>query len=83
LQWEYMSDANVHHFVILRADGEEPIRTLELVNANDITSEHRRKAIYRFADAEPKMNTAYRYAVRAVLSDERQSPISEQIQIQY
>lgn len=83
LQWEYSPNVQVHHFVILRGTGAEDIWTLELVPAADIKIDHRRKAIYRYVDDQPKMNTAYRYAVRAVLADERQSPISSTTQIAY
>jgi fibronectin type 3 domain-containing protein len=83
LQWEYDPNAQVHHFVILRGEGNNDISTVELVSPQDIKIDHRRKAIYRYVDDQPQMNTAYRYAVRAVLTDERQSPISTTTQIAY
>jgi hypothetical protein len=83
LQWEYDPNAQVHHFVILRGVGNNDVSTVELVFPQDIKIDHRRKAIYRYVDAQPEMNTAYRYAVRAVLADERQSPISSTTQIAY
>lgn len=83
VQWEYTPGTDVHHFVILRGEGSTDVSTYELVPASQIKIEHRRKAIFRYVDHQPKMNTAYRYAVRAVLTNEMQSPISSTTQIAY
>jgi len=83
LQCEYTPDAQVLQFVILRGIGSEDIIRFELIPPEDIKIEHRRKAIYRYVDDQPQMNTAYRDAVRAVLTNEQQSPISSTTQIAY
>ncbi len=84
LEWEYLTEAAVSHFIILRADGvEESVSTHQLVAADDVKIDHRRRALFRYSDHRLQMNSNYLYAVRAVLTTEQQSPISETIQIQY
>lgn len=65
LNWEYDPN-NIHEFVIYRKEGQEPMRTLK-----------RLKEVNMYIDATAKEGKQYRYAIKAVGLDGRESELYE------
>ncbi len=72
LSWRY-APSNVRKFMIYRAEDTAPISLYYSVNAND----------KKFDDANTKVNTRYKYRVKAVLSDGTESPFSDEVLVEF
>jgi fibronectin type 3 domain-containing protein len=72
LVWEY-NEPNVVKYVVYRAEADESLSLYGTVAGNAAG----------FADTQVKINTAYKYRVKAIFKDGRESGFSDEIKISY
>lgn len=81
LQWEYAPDGNnLTHYIIYRSSNNERPRKYASIK---IAQAMRAENIWQYQDKGIKMDTDYKYQIRAVYTKGAQSPLSKVISINY
>ncbi|MFK8005417.1 MAG: hypothetical protein AB8H03_03560 [Saprospiraceae bacterium] len=81
LKWEYEPDGkDLTHYVIYRAMENNRPRKYKTIQKTMANSE---EATWQFTDEKLRMDTEYKYQIRAIYANGAQSPLSQVIEVSY